>query len=70
MWKRLSITLDHPPHHSLTPLQVRPPFPLLIGIVSHVVLHCVLVVMTQKFFIQFYSTKMNATLIQNINRQK
>ncbi len=39
VWRRRSVTSDCQPLHLLTPLQVRPPFPALMGIVSHMD-HC------------------------------
>lgn len=37
VWKRHNATSDHPPLRLLTPLQVRPPFLVLMGIISHMV---------------------------------
>lgn len=37
VWRRRSVTSDRQPLRLLTPLQVRPPFPVLMGIVSHMV---------------------------------
>lgn len=37
VWRRLSVTSDHPLLLLPTPLQVRPLFPVQMGIVSHIV---------------------------------